>query len=381
MLFPFLYNFFIFASFASYGPYLVLFYQSLGFSGAQIGTLTGLTPLIVLVAAPLWTGLADSRRLHRQVMTLTLLGSAVVLALLPSLGTFLPLLLIIVLIQVFYAPLSSLADSATLHMLGTRRELYGRVRLGGTLGFGAAAAGTGWLVQELGLQTTFWAAGLLVLLALLFSQKFVHAPHQPGEALSARRSLGSLLASPRWLLFLLAAFAGGMGTSATNTFLFPFLDELHAPESLMGLILTVGTLSEIPVLFFGNRLVKRFTPYRLFMLGVSFMGARFLLFALAQTPAWILLLQCFSGLTFVAMWIGGVTYAQENAPPGFAASAQGMFSGMVFGIGAAAGGFTGGLLLESLGGRGLYLVFGLIILGIAALATLLRLRLPATHPL
>ena len=46
------------------------------------------------------------------------------------------------------------------------------------------------------------------------------------------------------------------------------------------------------------------------------------------------------------------------------------------GFGAAIGGFLGGLLLESIGGRGMYLVFGLIILGGLALIEVIKRILP-----
>jgi hypothetical protein len=41
------------AAYAFNLPYIVLYYQGLGFSGAQIGMLTGMSPLITMVGAPL----------------------------------------------------------------------------------------------------------------------------------------------------------------------------------------------------------------------------------------------------------------------------------------------------------------------------------------
>ena len=59
-IWPFSLNFVFFAGVAFVLPFMVLYYQSLGLSGAEIGLLVGLTPLITLFGAPLWTGLADA---------------------------------------------------------------------------------------------------------------------------------------------------------------------------------------------------------------------------------------------------------------------------------------------------------------------------------
>jgi PPP family 3-phenylpropionic acid transporter len=155
------------------------------------------------------------------------------------------------------------------------------------------------------------------------------------------------------------------------------MKELGAKESMMGLALTIGTLSEIPVLFFGNRLVKRFQPYGLLMLTMLVTVVRFLLYAASGTPNLALFAQLLNGLTYPAMWVAGVSYAYENAPAGMGTTVQGIFGATVFGLGNAVGGFTGGLLLESVGGRGLYLVFGVALLAVVAIVTLIQRRLHA----
>ena len=47
--YPFTFYFLYFAALACLAPFVVLFYQQLGFSGAQIGLLAGMAPLITLV--------------------------------------------------------------------------------------------------------------------------------------------------------------------------------------------------------------------------------------------------------------------------------------------------------------------------------------------
>jgi Na+/melibiose symporter-like transporter len=128
---PFSFYFLYFAAFASLLPYFVLFYQSLGFNGAQIGLLTGIPPLITLVGAPFWTGLADRTRRHKLIMGLGLGVAIVVMLLLPHLSNFVVVFALVISFNIFMSPVASLGDSATMTMLGDERAMYGRIRLGG----------------------------------------------------------------------------------------------------------------------------------------------------------------------------------------------------------------------------------------------------------
>lgn len=374
-IWPFIFNALLFAGFAFVVPFMVLYYQSVGFTGAQIGLLTGITPLITLLGAPLWTTLADATRRHRLIMSLVILAGAITIFTFPFLNTFAPILMVAILFNAFFAPLTSFVDSATMFMLGDKKEQYGRVRLGGTFGFGIAAPLAGVLVQTYGLKMAFWGCAILLLMALIVSQKLAHNPQKASG--TTGQGVRTLVTNPRWLLFLAVAFAGGLGIAGTNTYLFPYLKELGASESIMGLALTLGTIFEIPVLFFGYRLLHRFKPYGLYMLAMVLTGLRLLAFAASGTPNLVLFIQLLNGLTFPAMWMAGVAYADEHAPAGLSTAAQGMFGAMVFGFGTAVGGFIGGPLLDNVGGRGLYLVFGGIVLLIVALAYLVQWLLPA----
>lgn len=372
---PFAFNLLAFSAFAFGLPFMVLYYQRVGFTGAQIGLMTGVTPLIALLSTPLWTTLADATHRHRLIMSLALLIGAITMAVFPFLTTFLPILLMAVLTSVALSPVTSFADSAAMFMLADQKEQYGRIRLGGTFGYGVAAAVAGVVVQRYGLNLAFWGCAALLLFAWLISQKLTYNPQRVSG--STRQNVRALVTDTRWLLFLTMGFAGGFALAGTNTYFFPYLKELGAEESTMGFALTLGTVSEIPVFFFGHRLLQRFKSQGLLRLAMVFTGLRALAFAAASTPQLALLIQLLNGLTFPAMWVAGVAYADEHAPVGLSASAQGMFSAMVMGFGSAVGGFIGGPLLESHGGRGLYLVFGVVVLVTVALVVLVQSRLPA----
>jgi len=359
-IWPFSFYLLYFAALSSLMPFIVLFYQRLGFTGTQIGLLAGLPPLITLFFAPLGTGLADSTHRHKLIMGLGLAVAIGVAILLPGLTGFVAVFALIIVYNIFLSPVGSLADSATMSMLGEQRSMYGRIRLGGTIGWGIFAPIAGFLVQGQGLKIAFWMFAGILFLALLVSQRFSFGAKD--EHQQDRGGIRVLLTSRRWIFFLMAAFLAGLGVFSVAAYLYPYMAELGATESQMGTGLLIATLTELPIFFFGNHLIKRFSAYGLFMIALILIGVRSLLYFAASSTYMVWAVQVFSGMVFPAMWLAGVSYADENAPEGLKSTAQGLLGAMVFGFGAAVSGFLGGVLLENIGGRNMFLVFGIIIL-------------------
>jgi len=374
-IWPFSFYFLYYAAMAYFAPFIVLYYQEIRFNGPQIALLTGIPPLITLFAAPFWTNIADATHRHRLVMSLGISITIFSVLLLQYLDTFALIFLVVIVIYFFFSPVSSLADSATIAMLGADKAKYGRVRMGGTIGWGLFALIAGTMINNYGLKLAFWGFSFFSLINLLVAQKLVY-DDSTGRASLSSVGIRYFLANRKWQIFLFSALLGGLGASSVASFLSPYMAEMGASKFLMGLAITIATLTELPIFFFGNRLVKRFTSQGLFMIALVMMGIRSIMYALVTTPLGVFVVQIFGGTIFPAMWLAGVAYADELAPAGLKSTAQGLFGAMSFGFGAAIGGFLGGLLLESIGGRGMYLVFGLIILGGLALIEVIKRILP-----
>jgi PPP family 3-phenylpropionic acid transporter len=373
-IWPFTFYFLYFAAIAFALPFFVLFYQSLGFNGTEIGLLTGIPPLITLFASPFWTGLADARQWHKFVMGLGIVISLIAVFLLTFFSGFIAVFTTVILFYIFLSPVASLADSATIHMLGDERALYGRIRLGGTIGFGLFAPIAGVFVEKYGLKVGFYGFAVIMLLNFFVSRMFTHSAQEDGAA--KPNVLRALLTNRRWINFLFLAFLGGIGATSAASYLFPYMAELGASEATMGLALTIASVTEVPIFFFGNRLVRKFGSYGLLTFSLAMSGIRCVLFAAVGIPWLVLIVQVFGGMIFPAMWAAGVSYADENAPAGLKSSAQGLFGAASFGVGAAFSGFISGLLLESIGGRGMFLVLGLVILAGLAIAEGIRRFFP-----
>jgi PPP family 3-phenylpropionic acid transporter len=156
---------------------------------------------------------------------------------------------------------------------------------------------------------------------------------------------------------------------------------LNASGDQIAFALSAATIPELLVFVLGNTLVKRFSARGLFVMALALMGIRSILFGVIDNLTIVIAIQVIGGAVFPAMWLAGVAYADEHAPSNLKSTAQGLFGAMSFGFGSAFGGFAGGLLLDSTGSRGMFLVFGIIILAVLALIEGIRRILPDDPPL
>jgi len=330
-IWPFSFYFLYFAAFSFLLPYLVLFYQSLEFTGAQIGLLAGVPALITLVFSPFLTGLADSRHRHRVIMEIGIVAAVIISALLPSTSDFVGVFLLILFFNIFVAPITPMADSATIAMLGEERAMYGRIRIGGTIGWGIFVLVAGKVLDAYGLRALFYIFSAIMLVNLFVSQKFSFG-RSDGHS-SSLADIRILLASRTWLVFMMFAFLGGLASMTMAVYLSSYMQELGATGDQIGLAITITTLTELPIFYVGDRLVKYFGSNRLLILSLVLMGLRGLLYAAVDRLFMVYLVQILSGVMFPAMWLAGVSYADEHAPANLKSTGQGLFGAMVFGFG------------------------------------------------
>lgn len=358
--FPSAFYFLYFGALSFLMPFLALYYREIGFGGAEIGLLTGIAPLITLVGGPFWTGLADSTRRHKAIMALTISAAIGLTLWIGASSSFSLIFGLVVLFSFFAAPIVSLADSATMSMLGEQKHRYGQIRLWGSVGWGLVAVLAGSIIEQFGLGWPFYGYAIGMGLALL-SGLALHFPKQ-NHRVSVVAGMRTLFSSPQWIFFLAMVLLSGLGMASINSYLFVYMESMGMSRTLMGLALTVSTLSEIPVMFFASRFLRRFDPRSLLLLALTVIGFRVLAYSIS-TQAWqVLLIQLAHGLTFPIIWVAGVSYADRVAPEGLSATAQGMFGSTLMGVGAALGGLLGGLLLQYMPPSGMYLAIGTTLL-------------------
>lgn len=368
--------FIYFASLACLMPFLTLYYQGLGLSGRQIGLLTAVVPLLTLISSPLWGGIADATRRYRLILLIAIAGTEVAIFLLSRSTTFTLILAAVLLYAFFLAPVVPLMDNTTLALLGGRRAEYGRLRLWGGVGWGITATLLGPILERAGLHWAFNLFLSLMLVTFAVAWLLPPVPIPPVTHHSYRAGLRILLTAPRFLLLLAIALVAGMSLSVIVNYLFLHMAALGASRTLMALSVTAATISEIPLWFIANRLLTRWGVTPMLALSLLATAVRTFVYSWMPVPWLVLPINLLHGFTFALLWTAGVAFADEIAPPGLGATAQGIFAGTSMGLGSALGAFLGGLLYDSYGLVTLFQATGALLLVAVALLALTRRLLP-----
>ena len=353
-----LYYFCFFSAIAALAPFLNVYLQQRGLSGAEIGLIASIPPLISLIANPFWGGIADRWQVHKQVMALCALVAGLLSFTFGWLDGFFALLLAIVAMIFFRTPVPALLDSTVLDMVKHTGANYGRQRLFGSIGFLVVSYGMGQFLVGGELETIFLVHGLLLAVgcALLSLLLPVNRVAVQGSLLDGLRGL---LYQPSYISFTVMNVLMGIGAAGFVNFVGLRILELGGTEAQIGLGFALNALLEIPIMFRGARLMRRFSLTHLIVIGLLGFAVVYMTVAFATTPAVILLVMPLLGLFYGGFWMAVVAYANETAPAHLRATGQSLVGAAQGGLGWAIGAILSGLLWDSAGGTAVFVMASL----------------------
>jgi MFS transporter, PPP family, 3-phenylpropionic acid transporter len=361
-------------------PYLAVYYGSLGLGLGTIGLLSSLAAAVGLISSPLWGATADrfagSRLVLPAAAALAATG-AVALALFrePILIT-----LAVATMAVGTAGVTPILDARALETVRGDRDRYGRLRAWGSGSFIAVVVLTGVLIERLGSASLF-----IAYVPALVATALVTLP-LPGEAalvppLPRLTGIGIVLRQPVLRRFLLAAILVWSATMAITWFFSVHLLAIGAPGEVVGISWALGAAVEIPIMWSFPALAARFGTERLLVTGAAAFAVRALLLSVLDDPLLAMLTMLLNGVGFSLMLVGGVTYVSRHAPPGLAATAQGVLSAVVFSLAIVVGPGIGGLVAGAWGLPTMFLLAALASsLGIVVMAPAVRRQPAAVAP-
>jgi PPP family 3-phenylpropionic acid transporter len=372
---PTLFYFCWFAALGFYIPYIGLYYRAAGLDLAQIGLLVALPGLLQIIATPLWGLIADGLQIHRVLLPLAVAGTLLPVLLTGRTGSFELLLALVALLALFTAPVTPLADSATLALLGDQRARYGALRVWGAVGWGLSTLAAGMLVQRGGLAIVFPSYALIGALAVLVATLL---PRASLPRVDLRSAALTMLRDLRWARFLACIFLIGCCNAIINGFLSLYLQDLGAGGEQIGLAIAIASISELPVLVLAPLVLRRWGARPLLICAGLLYALRAGIYVIAPSLGWALAAQILHGPCFAALWTGGVDEAQRLAPQGMEVTAQSLFGTLFFGVATAIASTLAGWIYRDFGSSALFGIGSLVALSGAI--GMLAARATASHP-
>jgi PPP family 3-phenylpropionic acid transporter len=354
------------AGVAAYLPYISVYYETIGLKGGQIGQLSSIPHFVTLISSILFAFISDRTRRHKSVLAVTSLGIIVVLLIYPSARSFAALIPIVMAYAILFAPSNAILDQTTLMTLENPGN-YGKIRVGGTIGWGFMVLAAGYLIDnlEIGLPIIFYLNilfNLIFLLIILIMPKTHPRSSAPDKQASVGKVL-DLLRQPGFVLFLIVIIIWGMGEASIGSFLFLHIKSLGGSSTLMGTALSVSLIGEILVFSFADKIQARIQPSKMVLMAFVVLFSWLTGLSLIRNPNAIPLFQVFGGAGYALLQSGGVAYVNSRALREIGTTAQAIRGGVYSGFGVGIGSIISGLIYESAGSAMLFRNMSFIILG------------------
>lgn len=332
-------------TFASGGiqlPLLALAMEKAGYEPEVTGGMWAMRSLMGALVPVFWGLLADRVGSARPLLIGSLgIGGGLLLWLStspePAVCVF-----IFVLYGLFTNPAGSLMDGMTLTALGVKKNLFGRYRACGTVGFGASTLIVTTLLDRGVLQPL--PSSLFPLCALFTGGGgllvWLLVPRIPRPALSDPAVLLRAFRQP--LLYGLIGVGALLWGShaAYASFLAPLSEREHLGTAVIGYAITGAVVVEAVAMAGSTTLIRWIGPRRIVVGAAALATVRWVCAVYATDPVSFVVVHAVHGLTFGLFFIVMTQLVAERSPPELRQASQGLLASLSFGF----GGFIGGMI-------------------------------------
>ena len=304
--------FLYFSAFGIVTAYLNIYYKSIGLSGFQIGWIGSIVPLVALISSPFVGLITDRLAKPRLLIAIAALGAGTSITIISRLSSIYWILPMAGVYSFFVTTLVPQIDSVNLILLKEHKERYGQQRIFGSIGFILSTWILGVVFDRWGLSCMFpiyLSIMVLLALVLLFAHDFKIPAHQPTPLRESLR-----LIKPAALIFFAGIFFYGISNSGMNDYLGLYLKTIGGNDRLVGLCFSIGALSEVPIIYFGGRLLKKCGPYVLLIVAMFAQVLRMSLYAFMPDAGWAIYISLINSVSFGLFLVTSVVYVKNIFP-------------------------------------------------------------------
>lgn len=306
-----------FAGQAVYDSYMSLHLSQSGFSQSQIGWAMSMATAFLLFAQPVWGRISDGATNKNNVLRVMYLCSALV-----AIGFYFanaPWLMAVLLVALFafFSAAIPLNDDVIANISGNIGWDFGKVRMGGSIGYALVSAVIASFVGQNYRSAFLWFAACML---ACFVVSLRVEPVAGGRSKKEKTSYKVLLQNKPLMGMILFNFLFWMGLNFFYSF-YP-LHFVAIGGTNVGWMMLACTCVEIPCMFIMGWLVKRFGVRNMMLAAGLITTLRWLGLAVITNPTLAILLNLTHGFCYAAITYCLVQYINTAVPESLRASSQ-----------------------------------------------------------
>lgn len=341
-------------------PFISIYLVSVGFTGTEIGIVLSVSALVRLVLPPFLNTLADKRGRHRHLYYGLVIGNIIATLSLILSPAKLWLSSVVVVRDSLDGPSASLLSQLTITQLQSeKRDIYGRMRAFGSLGWAVTSMLSGTFIGIGGYTLLFIISAILNLISLPFARLLPTATNtessRKNDALNpAKRQLGFYILMTSWFLFY-------VGMSALAAFMFVyFQQELGATDTMIGVLASVAALAEIPSMIIIDALLRKVNLRSTLIVGVLGMAGTWVAASVLQDTTLLIPLMIIRGTFYTFQTVGITLLVSRISHPTNVATNQALLQVTIPALAILVTGPIAGWIYDVMGARILFQVASLV---------------------
>ena len=342
-------EFFFWAAFAS-DTYLVVFLQGItNNNNSMVGRILAISFMIGFFAPILSGVISDLIRSVKKVFICGLLIAGVLFFSLTIFESIIIIAIIIILIKLFQTPLIPLLDTWLIEEISSEPELdYGRIRLGGSIGYGLMVFLYGIVIYYTNIDIIFITYSFLAVITILFSL-MVKTGYVPSNSFNIKDlNIASLMKNFDYVFFLVLSTIILIPNMSSFIFIPNLMKSLGGSTTQLGIVYSLKAISEIPIFFSSKYLLEKFNYIHIILFSFILFALQQFFLLISTEAIHVILVQMVTGMSYSLFLVGMVHYIYNIASHKLKATAQTLAVSFT-GLSRVVGSYGGGWFIDNFG--------------------------------
>ena len=345
-----------------YNTYLNLYLSEIGLDYTQIGFIVSFSTVFLLVAQMFWAMVSDRVANKARILSLLLVATASICLLFYVGTSFITMLVVVTLFSLFFNPIVPLLDNYSVELVELKGRFdYGQLRMGGTIGYCVTVLFIGFFLKD-SYRPVFYMVCAFMALAFVLSLTLpAIRGYGSNTRKESRKGLHRTLLKKRSLVGLICFnLIFSMGLNFFYSFYPIYFTSIGGDSSLVGTMMFLCAVTEIPSLMLIGRIEKRFGERAVLTVAGIIAAVRWILLYSISNPMVAIFVNLLHGPGYTSFNYTIITYIGRNVPKELRATGQSL-NVLISTVGSkVVFGYLGGLASSLVGPQGVMLLSSLL---------------------